>query len=71
MKILMLWGFNQKFDFRGKGLQKKQYLGRNCLKKGWLGDITDLTGGELGKKEEGGAFEMGLILRNRVEPKDA
>ena len=42
-------------------MQKKQYLGRNCLKKGWLGDIPDLTGGELGEKEEGGAFEMGLI----------
>ena len=60
-KILILWGFTEKFDFQGggaRGLTQNQYIGEHFLKKEWgLGQFQEIRGA-LGKKSRVGGRVM-------------
>ena len=62
MKILILWGFTEKSDFRG--FTKSQYIEGELPKKRGHGQFSDLRGeeGGLGDKEVV-VLLMGLILQ--------
>ena len=49
-------GFTEKSDFQG--VHEKPIYRGDCLKEGVLGKFSDLRGGGLGNKEEGGVFKV-------------
>ena len=56
MKNFNVLGVYGKIGVLEGGCSKNQYIGKDCLKRGGLGQFADLRGGGLGNKEEVGVF---------------